>query len=304
VAAPLDGLAPPWDELAPPWDELAQVVAKAVTEDLPSGDPTGAAVGPVPAQASLVARQAGTIAGLVAVQIVLDQVSRRLGTGPAHATLSAHDGARVGASEALGTLTGPADTLLAAERTLLNVVTHLSGVATLTAAAVDAVAGTGAVIRDTRKTLPGLRAVEKYAVRCGGGSNHRMSLSDAILVKDNHIAALGGVRGALEAARRQSRLPSADGASVLPVEVEVDDLAQLDEALEAGADLVLVDNLSLEDTVEAVRRARRYGADVEASGGLRLDTIRAVAACGVKYLAIGALTHSAPALDIGLDWRL
>ena len=108
VAAPLDGLAPPWDELAPPWDELAQVVAKAVTEDLPSGDPTGAAVGPVPAQASLVARQAGTIAGLVAGQIVLDQVSRRLGTGPAHATLSAHDGARVGASEALGALTGPA----------------------------------------------------------------------------------------------------------------------------------------------------------------------------------------------------
>jgi nicotinate-nucleotide pyrophosphorylase (carboxylating) len=289
-------VAAPLDELAPPWDELAQVVATAVAEDLPLGDPTGAAVGPVAAEASLVARQAGTIAGLVAVQIVLDEVSRRLGTGPAQATLFAHDGARVGASEALGTLAGPADTLLAAERTVLNVVTHMSGVATLTAAAVDAVAGTGAVIRDTRKTLPGLRAVEKYAVRCGGGSNHRMSLSDAILVKDNHIAALGGVRGALEAARRQSRRASADGASVLPVEV-VDDLAQLDEALEAGADLVLVDNLSLEDTVEAVRRARRYGADVEASGGLGLGTIRAVAACGVRYLAIGALTHSAPALD-------
>ena len=290
--------------LAPPWDALAQVVAMAVAEDLPSGDPTGAAVGRVAAQAVLVARQAGTMAGLVAAQIVLDEVSRRLGTGPAYVTLAAHDGARVGASEVLGTLRGPAGTLLGAERTLLNIITHLSGVATLTAAAVDAVAGTGAVIRDTRKTLPGLRAVEEYAVRCGGGSNHRMSLSDAILVKDNHIAALGGVRGALEAARHQARLASAGGARVLPVEVEVDDLAQLDEALEAGADLVLVDNLSLEDTAEAVRRARRYGADVEASGGLRLDNIAAVAACGVRYLAIGALTHSAPALDVGLDWRL
>jgi nicotinate-nucleotide pyrophosphorylase (carboxylating) len=280
------------------------VVVTAVAEDLPSGDPTGAAVGPVAAQASLVARQAGTVAGLVAVQVVLDEVSRRLGTGPAQATLFAHDGARARASEVLGRVSGPADTLLASERTLLNLVTHLSGVATFTAAAVDAVAGTGAVIRDTRKTLPGLRAVEKYAVRCGGGSNHRMSLSDAILVKDNHIAALGSVRGALEAARLQSRRASADGAALLPVEVEVDDLAQLDEALEAGADLVLVDNLSLEDTAEAVRRARHYGADVEASGGLRLDSVRAVAECGVRYLAIGALTHSAPALDVGLDWHL
>jgi nicotinate-nucleotide pyrophosphorylase (carboxylating) len=194
--------------------------------------------------------------------------------------------------------------LLAAERTVLNVVSHLSGVATLTAAALDAVAGTGAVIRDTRKTLPGLRAVEKYAVRCGGGANHRMSLSDALLVKDNHIAALGGVRGALEAARLRCRAMSAGGGPVLSVEVEVDDLVQLDEALEAGAELVLIDNLSLEDTAEAVRRANGYGAELEASGGLTLENIRAVASSGVKYLAIGALTHSAPALDVGLDWRM
>jgi nicotinate-nucleotide pyrophosphorylase (carboxylating) len=277
------------------------MVAGAVAEDLPEGDPTGAAVGPRPAEASIVARQAGTVAGLVAVQLVLDEVSRRLGTGAARASLRVEDGARVGASAVLGVLAGPADTLLAAERTVLNVVTHLSGIATVTAAAVDAVAGTGAVVRDTRKTLPRLRAVEKYAVRCGGGSNHRMSLSDALLVKDNHIAALGGVRGALEAVRR--RAGSTPGPA-LTLEVEVDDLVQLDEALDAGARLVLVDNLSLEDTAEAVRRAGSHGAEVEASGGLRLENIQAVAAQGVKYLAIGALTHSAPALDVGLDWRI
>jgi nicotinate-nucleotide pyrophosphorylase (carboxylating) len=237
----------------------------------------------------------------VAAQLVLDQVSRQLGTGPARATLFVEDGARVGMADVLGVLAGPADTLLAAERTVLNLVTHLSGVATMTAAAVDAVAGTGAVIRDTRKTLPRLRAVEKYAVRCGGGSNHRMNLSDALLVKDNHIAALGGVRAAFEAARRRA---GPVGGPTLAVEVEVDNLAQLDEALAAGAELVLVDNLSLEDTAEAARRACRYGAVLEASGGLSLDNLRAVAASGVKYLAMGALTHSAPALDIGLDWRM
>lgn len=298
---PPDRLASPAGHLGPPWAQLAEIVACAVAEDLPAGDPTGAAVGPRPAEASLVARQAGTVAGLVAAQLVLDEVSRRLGTGPARATLLVEDGSHVGASEVLGVLAGPADTLLAAERTVLNLVTHLSGVATMTASAVDAVAGTGAVIRDTRKTLPGLRAVEKYAVRCGGGSNHRMSLSDAILVKDNHVAALGGVRGAIEAARRRT---GTAGGPDLALEVEVDDLAQLDEALAAGAGLVLVDNLSLQDTAEAVRRANSHGADVEASGGLKLDNVRAVAASGVKYLAIGALTHSAPALDIGLDWRM
>ena len=169
-------------------------MARAVAEDLPHGDPTGAAVGPRPASASIVARQPGTIAGLFAVQLVLDEVSSRLGTGRAVARLDVGDGDRVAAGTVLGELSGPADTLLAAERTVLNILTHLSGIATMTAAFVESVAGTGAVVRDTRKTLPGLRAVEKYAVRCGGGANHRMSLSDALLVKDNHIAALGGVK--------------------------------------------------------------------------------------------------------------
>ncbi len=281
-------------------------MARSVAEDLPDGDPTGASVGPRAASASIVARQAGTIAGLVAVQLVLDEVSSRLGTGRAFARLAVGDGDRVVAGTALGELSGPAGTLLAAERTVLNILTHLSGIATMTGAFVDAVAGTPAVVRDTRKTLPGLRAVEKYAVRCGGGANHRMSLSDALLVKDNHIAALGGVRPAVEAARRQARAQSqARGRrEPLPLEVEVDTLEELDEALAAGAGLVLVDNMSLEDTAEAVRRAGELGAEIEASGGLTLANVRAVAECGVDYLAVGALTHSAPALDIALDWRI
>jgi nicotinate-nucleotide pyrophosphorylase (carboxylating) len=291
---------------APPWEELREIVARAVAEDLPDGDPTGAAVGPRGASASIVARQPGIIAGLFAAQLVLDEVSNRLGTGRATAQLAVDDGERVGVGTALGELNGPARTLLAAERTVLNIVTHLSGIATMTAAFVEAVAGTAAVVRDTRKTLPGLRAAEKYAVRCGGGANHRMSLSDALLVKDNHIAALGGVKAAVEAARRQAQANAKvrGRREPLPLEVEVDTLEELDEALAAGAGLVLVDNMSLADTAEAVRRANELGAEIEASGGLTLANIRAVAECGVHYLAVGALTHSAPALDVALDWRI
>jgi nicotinate-nucleotide pyrophosphorylase (carboxylating) len=283
--------------LDPPWPDLREMVARAVAEDLPAGDPTGAAVGPRPASASIVSREPGTISGLVAVQLVLDEVSDHLGTGRSTAHLDQGDGARVKAQTILGTLDGPSDTLLAAERTLLNILTHLSGIATVTAAMVEEVAGTGAMVRDTRKTLPGLRVVEKYAVRCGGVCNHRMDLSSALLVKDNHIAALGGVKAAIEAARQQ-----AAGRPGLALEVEVDSLVELDEALTAGADLVLVDNIALADTAEAVRRAAAHGSEVEASGGLHLGNLRAVAGTGVHYVAIGALTHSSRALDIGLDW--
>ncbi len=269
-------------------------MARAVAEDLPAGDPTGALVGERPARALLVTRQRGVVAGLLAAQVVLDEVSARLGTGKAEAELQVTDGAKVEADTQLGVLSGPAATLLAAERTVLNLVGHLSGVATATAALVDAVAGTGAVVRDTRKTLPGLRAVEKYAVRCGGGENHRMSLSDAILLKDNHAACLGGVGAALERLR--------SSASPLPVEVEVDNLGELDEALARGAKVVLLDNFSLPDIKRAVARAASYGAVLEASGGLSAANVRAVAECGVRYVAVGAVTHSAPALDIGLDW--
>ena len=297
------------NSLDPPWAALREMVSRAVLEDLPDGDPTGAAVGARPASASIVPRQPGTVCGLVTAQLVLDEVSNRLGTGAATAETDVPDGARVEANTVLGTLNGSADTLLAAERTLLNILTHLSGIATMTAAMVKEVAGTGAAVRDTRKTLPGLRAAEKYAVRCGGGQNHRMDLSSALLVKDNHIAALGGVKAAIEAARTEAARTEAARTEAarrpaLTLEVEVDNLDELDQALWAGAELVLIDNMSLADTEEAVRRAVRHGAKVEASGGLHLGNVKAVAQTGVHYLAIGALTHSSPALDIGLDWSL
>lgn len=286
-------------KLEVPWEDFVELARRAVAEDLPAGDPTGALVGDRPARASLVARQRGTISGLVAAQIVLDLVSERLHTGKAEARLWVEDGDTVGPGTALGELRGPADTLLAAERTVLNLLTHLSGIATATATMVQAVSGTGSHVRDTRKTLPGMRAVEKYAVRCGGALNHRMSLSDAILIKDNHVAALGSVAQAVKAAEHAAR---SHPESELEIEVEVDTLTELDEALAAGARLVLIDNMSLEDTQEAVARARRAGAKVEASGGITLSNARAIAECGVDYISSGAITHSAPALDIGLDW--
>lgn len=187
---------------------------------------------------------------------------------------------------------GPLAGILTAERTALNFLGHLSGIATLTTAWVDAVAGTGAKIRDTRKTLPGLRALEKYAVRCGGGVNHRMSLSDAALIKDNHVAAAGSVTAALDAVGKL--------APDLPAEVECDTLDQLEEAVAAGAGLILLDNFTVDELARAVE-ANGGRARLEASGGLRLEDAAAVAATGVDFLAVGALTHSAPVLDIGLD---
>ena len=184
--------------------------------------------------------------------------------------------------------------LLGAERTLLNVLTHLSGIATATRAWVDAVSGTGCAVRDTRKTTPGLRQLEKYAVRCGGGLNHRMGLGDAALIKDNHVAAAGGIAKAIAAVRA--------AAPGLPLEVECDTLEQVREAVAAGAGLILLDNMSLTGLRAAVAlRARYPSVRLEASGGLRLDTARAVAETGVDYVAVGALTHSSPALDLGLD---
>ncbi|NUP34644.1 MAG: carboxylating nicotinate-nucleotide diphosphorylase, partial [Streptomycetaceae bacterium] len=184
--------------------------------------------------------------------------------------------------------------LLTAERSALNLLCRLSGIATLTRAWADAIDGTGAAVRDTRKTTPGLRAVEKYAVRCGGGVNHRMALSDAAMVKDNHVVAAGGVAEAFRAVR--AAFPD------VPVEVEVDHLEQIPPVLEAGADLILLDNMTPAQLREAVAlvagRAR-----LESSGGLTLGTAREVAETGVDYLAVGALTHSAPILDIGVDLR-
>jgi nicotinate-nucleotide pyrophosphorylase (carboxylating) len=190
-------------------------------------------------------------------------------------------------------VSGDARAILAAERTTLNLMSRLSGIATLTRAYVDAVAGTRARITDTRKTTPGLRALEKYAVRCGGAVNHRFGLDDAILIKDNHIAACGSVGGAVRAAR-------AFAGHLVKVEVEIDGLAQLDEAVAEGPDVIMLDNFSLADMREAVARVAGR-AVVEASGGVNLDTVRAIAETGVDVISVGALTHSAKALDIGLD---
>jgi nicotinate-nucleotide pyrophosphorylase (carboxylating) len=204
------------------------------------------------------------------------------------------DGDRVRRGDVLLTVEGPTRLLLTAERTALNYLCHLSGIATSTARWVDAVQGTGARVRDTRKTLPGYRLLAKYAVRCGGGTNHRTSLSDQALVKDNHVLAAGGVVPAYRAV-----LAAYPG---LPVQVEVTTLDQLRELLEAGCDEILLDNMTTEQMADAVRvtdgRAR-----LEASGGLTLDRAREVAATGVDFLAVGALTHSAPVLDVAMDLR-
>jgi nicotinate-nucleotide pyrophosphorylase (carboxylating) len=271
---------------------VSVLVAAALAEDLAGGaDVTTAATVPGGARgrADVVARAAGVVAGLPVAETVFWLASP---DGQAECTPRAADGDRVVAGQSVLTVTGPISALLTAERTALNLLCHLSGVATLTRRWADAVAGTRARIRDTRKTTPGLRALEKYAVRCGGGVNHRMSLSDAALIKDNHVAAAGSVSAAFAAVRARS--PG------LPLEVECDTLDQVAEALAAGADLILLDNFAIEDMAAAVTQAAGR-ALLEASGGLTLDRASSVAATGVDYLAVGALTHSAPALDFGLD---
>ncbi len=274
-----------------PDDVFAEVVARALDEDLGSaGDvTTNATVAPgTLAQADLVSRQPGVVAGLPVAAYVFRTVS----SGRVSVEFGGADGARVTPGEVLATVRGPLRDILTAERTALNFLGHLSGVATLTRRWVDAVEGTPALVRDTRKTMPGLRVLEKYAVRMGGGVNHRMSLSDAALVKDNHVVAAGGVVPAFELVR--ARYPG------LPLEIEVDTLAQARAVIDAGADLVLLDNMATADLRAAVEYAAGR-ARLEASGGLTLANARAVAETGVDYLAVGALTHSAPVLDIGLD---
>lgn len=275
-----------------PMGALEAAVQLALDEDLAAGDPTSALLD-LDATGVLAARAPGVIAGLPAVGVTLAEAARRLGLEPGAFWPELDDGARVGAGAVLGRVAGPARVVLAAERTLLNLLCHLSGVATLTAAFVAEVQGTGAVIRDTRKTLPGLRQLAKYAVRAGGGQNHRMSLGDALLVKDNHIRAAGGLAAAVAAAR-------AAGPG-LPLEVEVETLEEVAEALEAGCELLLLDNMELETMSGAVAMAAGR-ARTEASGGITLASAGRMAATGVDFLAIGGLTHSAPALDIGLDW--
>jgi nicotinate-nucleotide pyrophosphorylase (carboxylating) len=267
-------------------------VVAAVAEDLPGEDVTSAAtLDPAQvAEADLVARAAGVVAGLAVAELVFRHV---VGAG-LELERSAVDGDRVRRGDVLLSVRGPVHALLTAERTALNYLCHLSGVATATSRWVDALAGTDTRVRDTRKTTPHLRALEKYAVRCGGGLNHRASLSDQALVKDNHVLAAGGVVPAYEAVR--AAYPD------LPVQVEVTTLDQLRELLDVGAPEILLDNMSSSTMAEAVRitdgRAR-----LEASGGLTLERAREVAQTGVDLIAVGALTHSAPVLDIAMDLR-
>ncbi|MFD2093253.1 carboxylating nicotinate-nucleotide diphosphorylase [Blastococcus deserti] len=274
--------------------EVVRVVRRALEEDLALGpDVTTESTVPAGAHATgdVVPRTSGVLAGVPVAAAVFDLVG---GPGTAIRMHSA-DGAAAEPGRAALTVAGPARSLLTAERTALNLIGRLSGVATLTRRWVAAVEGTGAAIRDTRKTTPGLRALEKYAVRCGGGRNHRMALGDTALVKDNHVAAAGGITAAVDAVRAH--------APGVALEVECDTLDQVREALAAGVELVLLDNFSLDDTRAAVALARGSGARLEASGGLSLERAREVASTGVDFLAVGALTHSAPVLDLGLDLR-
>ena len=280
------------------WLDAAHVdreVRRFLAEDVGRGDVTSERVVPKTARASadIVARQACVVAGLPLARAVFLAIDPEIAVADL-----ASDGDCVTPGAALAHVEGPAGPILTGERVALNLVQRLSGVATLTRAYVDAVAGTGACVSDTRKTTPGLRVFEKYAVHVGGGRNHRMGLFDAILIKDNHRALAGGAAAAVKAARQ------ANG-DTLPVQIEVDALADLPRVFDLGVEAVLLDNMTPLQVAEAVKLARAHprGRDcwIEASGGITLETIRAYAEAGVDTVSVGALTHSAPAVDIALD---
>ena len=272
----------------------SQLARLALAEDLAGGvDVTTVATVPEDHRgvADLVARAEGVVAGLPVAAAVVEQVLAGYGDVVLHVA----DGDPVTPGTVLATVTGPTRSILTGERSALNILCRLSGIATATRRWVGVLEGTGTTVRDTRKTTPGLRAVEKYAVRAGGGLNHRMALSDQALIKDNHVVAAGGVAAAIAAVR--DRFPD------VFCEVECDTLEQVREAVAAGAVLVLLDNMPVDVMREAVAVARGAGARTEASGTLTLERAREVAATGVDHLAVGALTHSSPALDIALDLR-
>jgi nicotinate-nucleotide pyrophosphorylase (carboxylating) len=278
--------------------EARAVVERALDEDLDAAtDVTTAATIPADQEsvAHLVARADGVVAGLPVVALVLAAVDARLGTGPVSVRLHVRDGDRVSRGDRLATLRGSTRTTLIAERTALNVLCRTSGVATHTRRWADRLEGTGATVLDTRKTTPGLRALEKYAVRCGGGTNKRMGLYDVAMIKDNHKLAAGGLTGAFDAVR--ARFPDVE------VQVEVTTTDEALESVSAGARFLLCDNMTprlLQETVEAVRATGEV-VEVEATGGLTLDVVREYAETGVDYLSVGGLTHSSPIVDIALD---
>lgn len=309
--------------------KCAQLVSLALDEDLrPGGDQTSEAIIPddLNGSATLVARGSGILAGLPAVEVVMDMVGLMLSRDrpsetPANALPSQPEGKigihslpptysmetfledsqSVSSGDQIARIGGPMRHILAAERTALNFLQHLSGIATLTSRFVEATSGLPCRILDTRKTLPAWRSLEKYAVRCGGGYNHRMGLYDGVLIKDNHLAALGGgpeaIRRSIQAAREKNG-PNTS------IEIEVENLELLKVALDYHPDIVLLDNMSLDQLREAVRRRNETAPKIqlEASGGISLENVRAVAETGVDRISVGGLTHSAPALDIALDY--
>jgi len=291
------------DPLRFPAADAARVVSGALDEDL--GGPSGVDVttmATIPAdqerRSVVLARASGVVAGMPVVRLVLDQVAERLGADPVTVEEVAADGDTVVRGDVLARVSGSTRVILVAERTLLNIISRTSGVATHTRRWADALAGSGALVLDTRKTTPGLRALEKYAVRCGGGTNKRMGLYDVAMIKDNHKLAAGGLTPAYDAIR--SRFPD------VPIQVEVTTTAEALEAVAAGARFLLCDNMSttlLAETVSAVRGADTGGerVELEATGNLTLEVAAAYAATGVDYLSVGGLTHSSPILDIALD---
>ena len=274
--------------------QFKRIVGEALAEDLASGDITTEALVPseLEGKASILVRRDGVLAGIDVAKEVFRQVDPSL-----HFKALVRDGAKVRKGDVVATVEGKVASILRAERTALNFLQHLSGIATETARYVDAVLGTKAIITDTRKTIPGLRLLEKYAVRAGGGRNHRLNLGDGVLIKDNHLAALrtSGVGLGEVVKQARERAPRA-----MKVEVEVESVKQAQEALSAGADIIMLDNMNVKDMRRVVELVQGR-ALLEASGGITLDNVRSVAEAGVDLISVGALTHSAKALDISVE---
>jgi len=265
------------------------VIDAAIAEDIGAGDMTSQALIPADERyhGTLRVRESAVVAGLA----VAERVFHKIEPGCSFQS-NTKDGERLGAGDIIAEVRGPARGLLTAERTALNFLQHLSGIATVTRTYVDRIVGTGAVLLDTRKTIPGLRVLEKYATRMGGATNHRMRLDDAVLIKDNHIAVSGSIAEAVKRAR---------DAGLSPIEVECDTLDQVEESVAAGAEIIMFDNMDTKTLVKAVALVGDK-AKTEASGGVNLDSIRAIAETGVDTISVGRITQSAPAVDIGLDW--
>jgi nicotinate-nucleotide pyrophosphorylase (carboxylating) len=278
------------------WQQVELIVKDALAEDLASGDVTTEALIPsdLTGKASILVKRDGVLAGIDVAKEVFRQVDPSL-----QFKVLVKDGSKVRKGKVVATVEGKAASILKAERTALNFLQHMSGIATETARYVKAVSGTKAVITDTRKTIPGLRMLEKYAVRAGGGKNHRLNLSDGILIKDNHLIALRASGVDLGKVVKIARQRAPKG---LKIEVEVESVQQASEALAAGADIIMLDNMKLEDMRKAVKLVKGR-ALLEASGGITLDNVRSVAETGVDFISIGALTHSARALDISLEFE-